>query len=171
MGNCLRSNIEIEYIKLREEERLKRFLDGTRWFSDSIHDKRLKTLRYRPDFLKVFKDKVIVIECDEYEHSRRGYEVSKETERMFLIASEMYEEHKLPTYFIRYNPHNCKFKGRRVKIHRKDKQIELKTLTKELIKQKVSERFHFASYYINYSNPNKWYFNKKLKKSKNKRRK
>ena len=54
--------------------------------------------RKRPDFVYDAGSHFIVIECDEYQHTREGY--GCEQTRMWEIAQAL----GLPTIFIRYNP-------------------------------------------------------------------
>ena len=105
--------------KTKEEQVKKWLLDGGYKF---VHDKQVQNMccyRYRPDFLFECASFYVILEVDEYAHSR--YEVDCERIRMNNIALSL----DLPVKFIRYNPDNKK----------SNKKVLFETLNKELSRE------------------------------------
>lgn len=95
--------------RVREKQVAKWLLDaGMRWTS---WDKQLPESscgRYRPDFTFEVATHVVVLEVDEFEHARPGYECDN---RRMLDVYNAYGG--MPVVFVRYNPDTPEIDGRR----------------------------------------------------------
>jgi len=72
----------------------------------------------RPDRIFDFGDKIVILECDEFQHKERACEC--EQTRMINIGQSF---GGLPVYFIRWNPDNYKTKGSCESISKRHKLV------------------------------------------------
>lgn len=78
------------------------------------------------DFVVMMQDRVVVIECDEYQHTFSNYSVSCEVRRMMDIVNSLRVGGcTLPISIIRWNPDSFTVDGVKKKVAVKDKQRRL----------------------------------------------
>lgn len=141
---CQQHITKVEFEKLnpglrvrnKKEKRVADVLDANGLIYDA-HDKMMdrgECLKYRPDFVFYCRGYVIIVECDENQHSGSGYPEYCEKIRMINITEAL----RVPTIFVRYNPDNYKVNGIPSKISRTQKETELV----RNVKRFISDTYH-----------------------------
>jgi hypothetical protein len=111
----------------REEERIAKLLERA-----GIDFKREHHVSFnctndsfaRVDFIIVRNGKVIVLECDEWQHD--GYGVACDVSRMVkLYEAWLLEGNSLPVFFLRYNPHAYQVDGKKQVVMKKVREARL----------------------------------------------
>jgi hypothetical protein len=88
------------------EEAMKNLFEDNKW-NTALEDRTIDSscTRRRPDFVFDLTYGYLIVENDEYQHSKPGYDC--ETVRMKQIY---FSANGLPVFFLRFNPHNYKNK-------------------------------------------------------------
>lgn len=110
------------------------------------------------DFLLIMKGRVIVIECDEFQHTFSNYTTSCEIRRMMdIVAALKLEGCTLPVSIIRWNPDSFTVDGQIQKMTMKKKQERLVHLLQQTdnVFQKSFEVLYMF-YDTSNSKPNIW---------------
>jgi hypothetical protein len=98
----------------------------TSWGKLIPHVEKVSCGRVFPDFTFEFKDKVIILEVEEYQHSRGNYNARCEMVRLQDIVNSY---GLIPVHIIRYNPDFFRVSGKTAKVSSDTKQeILLKCL-------------------------------------------
>jgi hypothetical protein len=111
----------------RKEERLFKFLRSVGYAPDretvvQFCDTATKKLA-RIDFVIYKTDRVVLVECDEWEHKRES--VLCDVTRMLDVAAQHTMRSELPLHFVRFNPDGYATDGRPQKPRMAERHREL----------------------------------------------
>jgi len=107
----------------------------------------------RVDFVCMGANLIVSIECQEYQHQRKGYEVGCDVARSFKIVEACRCAGSTATFIeINYNPHPCTIDGVLHEVHQERSLQRLGDLVEDLFKHhdNSSESGQFKMIYVNY---------------------
>lgn len=147
---CVSCNDDRNKYSHEKEKIVKLFLEKELSNYNFIHNKNIFGKNsYRPDFLYITEDRLIIIEVDEEQHKRSGYSKDNDFRRMKFVYN-LFNKMNKKIIFIRYNPDKYRIKNQIIQSDNNKRLSELKNLFLECNNKQVETLSNKLNIYYMY---------------------